>query len=219
MTDPTGGAPTPPPPEPGQAPPPQAPPPQAQPSSWQSTPPPAQVPPAFQPVQVAPGPAPGITYADLVTRIIAFIIDAIILAIPWYILVGLVLATAFINGAGYLIVGLVLGVIYVVGTAVYFVYCWTRLRASVGQRVLSLECVNAADGATLTQDQAIRRWAFLFGPNAISLVANYLFGLLGSLIGLLAFIYVIYLLYTVSQNPKHQGFHDLQASTVVVKRS
>jgi uncharacterized RDD family membrane protein YckC len=176
------------------------------------------VPPAFQPAAVAPGPAPGVTYADLVTRIIAFIIDAIILYIPWVILSAVVFTVVLINGAGFILFGLVLGVIYAVGTAVYFVYCWTRLRASVGQRVLSLECVNAADGATLTQDQAIRRWAWLFGPYCISIVANYVFGLLGSLIGLLAFVYVIYLLYTVSQNPKHQGYHDVQASTVVVKR-
>jgi uncharacterized RDD family membrane protein YckC len=154
-----------------------------------------------------------------VTRIIAFIIDAVILYIPWLVLSAIVLAGAFINGAGFVIIGLVLGVIYAVGTAIYFVYCWTRLRASIGQRVLSLECVNAADGATLTQDQALRRWAFLFGPYVVSIVANYALGLVGSLIGLLAFIYVIYLLYTVSQNSKHQGFHDLQASTVVVKRS
>ena len=41
------------------------------------------------------------------------------------------------------------------------------MRASPGQKVLSLETVNAADGATLTQNQAIRRWAFLWGPTTV----------------------------------------------------
>ena len=216
MTDPAGGPPTPPPPEPAPA---AAPPPTAAPpaqSAWQ-TPPPA-MPSQFQPVAVAAGPAPGVTYADTVARVVAFIIDIVILYIPWIIIASVVLAGAFINGGGNVIIGLVLGVIYAIGTAAYFVYCWTRLRASIGQRLLSLECVNAADGATLTQEQAIRRWAFLFGPYVVSIVANYVFGLLGSLIGLLSFLYVLYLLYTVSQNPKHQGFHDVQAATVVVKR-
>mgnify|MGYP003408801941 CR=1 FL=1 len=41
---------------------------------------------------------------------------------------------------------------------------------------------------------------------------------LGSLLGLVAFGYAIYLLWTASQSPKRQGFHDVQSSTVVVKR-
>ena len=41
---------------------------------------------------------------------------------------------------------------------------------------------------------------------------------LGSLAGLLALGYDLYLLWTASQSPKRQGFHDVQASTVVVKR-
>jgi hypothetical protein len=83
--------------------------------------------------------------------------------------------------------------------------------------------VNAADGATLTRDQAIRRWAWLFGPQVVASVCQFALGatdiaVLGSLIGLLSFLYTIYLLYTASQSPKRQGFHDVQAATVVVKR-
>src|SRR5262245_42018421 len=123
MTDPAGGAPTPPPPEPAPAAPPPAaaPPPQ---SNWQ-TPQPA-MPSAFQPAAVAAGPAPGVTYADTVARSVAFIIDLLILWIPWVIISAAVLATLFVNGAGFVIGGIVLGVIYAIGTAAYFVYCWTR---------------------------------------------------------------------------------------------
>ena len=42
--------------------------------------------------------------------------------------------------------------------------------------------------------------------------------ILGILIELLAVIYLLYLVYTVTQSPKRQGYHDLQAGTVVVKR-
>jgi uncharacterized RDD family membrane protein YckC len=88
------------------------------------------------------------------------------------------------------------------------------MRASPGQKFLNLETVNAADGATLTQNQAIRRWVFLWGPIALGAIVP----ILGILISLLALIYLIYLIYTINQSPKRQGYHDVQAGTVVVKR-
>ncbi len=206
MTEPTGGAPTPPPPQ--------------NPGSWQA--PPSSPQPQFQTAPVATGPAPGVMYADTVTRVIAYIIDALIFFVVAVFVVGLIVLAIFTGGGFVALLGtIVLAVLGLVGSAVYFVYCWTRLRASIGQKVLGLETVNAADGATLTQDQAIRRWAFLFGPTALGAALGYAPGplaILGSLVGLLAFVYEIYLLYTVTQSPKRQGFHDVQAGTVVVKR-
>lgn len=208
MTEPTGGAPTPPPPQDQ--------------GSWQAPPPPTSQP-QFQQAPVATGPAPGVAYADTVTRVIAYIIDALIFFVIAVFVVGLIVLSIFTGGGFVALVGTVLlAVIGLVGSAVYFVYCWTRLRASLGQKVLGLETVNAADGATLTQDQAIKRWAYLFGPTAVGSVLGYAPGalaILGSLIGLLALIYEIYLLYTVTQSPKRQGFHDVQAGTVVIKRT
>lgn len=208
MTDPAGGAPTP----------------QGS-GDWQTPPPPAAPPPQFQPAPVAAGPAPGVSYADLVTRIIAYIIDAILLSVVFWVVGIAILGGLLLTGgvAGALIGFVVLGALYLVGSAIYFIYTWTTMRASPGQKVMSLETVNAADGATLTRDQAIRRWAFLFGPSAVGTVANFALvgtsiSILGSLIGLATFVYTIYLLYTASQSPKRQGFHDVQSGTVVVKR-
>jgi uncharacterized RDD family membrane protein YckC len=211
MTEPTGGAPTPPPPQDQ--------------GSWQAPQPPTPQP-QFQQAPIAAGPAPGVAYSDLVTRIIAYIIDAIILSVVFWVIGIAILGGLLLSGgvAGALIGLVVLGGLYLVGSAIYFIYTWTTMRASPGQKVLNLETVNAADGATLTRDQAIRRWAFLFGPSAIGTVANFAFagtslGILGSLISLATLVYTIYLLYTASQSPKRQGFHDVQAGTVVVKRT
>ena len=207
MTDPAGGAPTP----------------QGS-GNWQTPPPPTPAPGGFQPgnfqqAAVEAGPAPGIAYADLVTRIIAIVIDSVILWIPWMIVWTIVVGAFLVSGGfGFTLIGLVLGVIFAAITGAYFVWTWTTMRARYGQKFLKLETVNAADGATLTRDQAIKRWAFLYGPNVIAMVASSVLGLLGSLISLLALVYVIYLLYTASQSPKRQGFHDVQAGTVVVKR-
>jgi hypothetical protein len=217
-----------------QAPVPPAPAPQAG-GSWQ-TPPPAgqpqpgfQAPAQFQPVAAAAGPAPGVLYADLTTRIIAFIIDAILLGIvaSFVILaVGAIFLGTLLGGNFFiaLVIGVVLAIANMAVSAAYFIWGWTNpsMRASLGQKVLGLQTVSAADGATLTRPQAARRWAFLYGfvalASALQLaLSNSSLGGLASLIGLVAFGYSIYLLWTTSQDAKRQGFHDIQAGTVVIK--
>jgi hypothetical protein len=228
MTDPVGGAPNPEAPipaepagawptEPAAAPPPAAPaPPPATPGpppdggSW-NAPPPAAAPGGFQTQAVVaePGPAPGIAYADLVARIIALIIDAFIVGLIGFI-IGAVF-TAIGGGLFFLLLG---GLVSAAISLTYFVYTWTTMRASPGQKILNLETVNAVDGATVVQRQAVLRWLWLFGPQAIIGVIPFV-----SLFAWpLEVLYGLFLLYTASQSPKRQGYHDVKASTVVVKR-
>lgn len=183
--------------------------------NWQA-PPPGGMPGGFNPnmqqVAAEPGPAPGIAYADLTSRIIALVIDVLILLIPL------------------LIVGVIGGVIPVVGSLIaaiasgaivggYYVYTWTTMRASYGQKFQKLETVSAADGSTLTQPVAIRRAAFLLGPSILVQILGGIpfLGLLSIPLSLVALGYDIYLLYSTTQSPKRQGFHDVQAGTVVIK--
>lgn len=203
MTEPTDRAPTTPPPPSG---------------SWQ---PPSQASTSDFGVPVATGPAPGVAYADTVQRVIAYIIDVVIFWVVALLLIPILIFSIFATGT--ILSSLVIGIIALVASAAYFIYTWTKLRATIGQKVLGLEVVNASDGSTLTTDQAVRRWAFLFGPSALGSALGFTgsatLGVLGSIIGLAAFVYQLYLLYTVTQNPKRQGFHDVQASTVVIKRA
>jgi uncharacterized RDD family membrane protein YckC len=189
--------------------------------NWSSPAPSAASTPAInlQQPAVEPGPAPGIVYADLVTRIIALVIDSLILAIPYFILNTIIVSALFFSGgATFTILSLIVGLLYAALAGVYFVWTWTTQRASYGQKFLKLETVNAADGATLTRDQAIKRFLFLYAGVLISAIGQNVFGFgLGSLFGLVGFGYALYLLYTASQSPKRQGFHDVQAGTVVVK--
>ena len=211
MTDPAGGPPAP----------------QGS-GNWQTPPPPTPTPtptpggfdPAsFKQAAVEAGPAPGVAYADLVTRIIALVIDSVILFIP-YMIVNSILVGMFLLSGGFIItfLGLIVGVLYAALAGAYFVWTWTTQRASYGQKFLKLETVNAADGATLTRDQAIKRFAFLYAGNILSVVGQQVFGVFGMLVSLVGLGYVLYLLYTASQSAKRQGFHDVQAGTVVVKR-
>lgn len=174
--------------------------------------------------QTVAGPG-GMVYSDLPMRIVAYIIDAVILSAAFFflftILGSLFLGSLFVGGFGFgvIIWFVVFVAIYAAMSAIYFIYTWTKMRATIGQRVIGLETVNAADGATLTQAQAIRRYIFLFGPSVLATALSIIgfLGILGSLVSLAVFAYSIYLLYTAANSPTRQGFHDTQAGTAVIK--
>jgi uncharacterized RDD family membrane protein YckC len=181
-------------------------------------------PPPAQPVAGASG----FVYADVPNRAIAYIIDAILLAIVNFI-IGLVLGsflpTTTINpnptGFNDLVTvnygGLVVSaVVNTLINGAYFVYTWTAMRGSVGQKLLGMQVGNSPDGATLRQDQAIKRWIFLGAPLGL-LPALAPIPALGLILALAGLAYFIYLLVTTAQSPTKQGFHDKQANTVVVK--
>ena len=67
--------------------------------------------------------------------------------------------------------------------------------------------------ALLTSASANRSRSLIMSMSALG-VAIPVIGLLLSFVGM---IYSLYLLYTTSQSPKRQGFHDVKAGTVVVK--
>jgi uncharacterized RDD family membrane protein YckC len=213
-------------PEPGTTPAPEAPQPAPTPppaSGWTAAPPPTPV----------PGHA-GLFYADVPNRIIAIIIDAIIVGIVGLI-VSLVLFVAIGSPTTVNTVNdpnSVLGVRFetstnwlstivsaLVGLALpagYYIYTWTAMRGTIGQKALGMQVGNAADGATLTMEQAVKRWLALGGVFALAQFLNPLPGL-GILIGLASFVWVIALLYTTATSPTKQGLHDQYAGSVVVK--
>jgi len=152
--------------------------------------------------------------ASVATRVIAYILDAIVLAIIGIFVVGALYSDVSVVGS------VVRAIIYAVLGYAYFGYSWTAWRASPGQRMFGLVTVNAADGGTLSWNQATMRWLYLFGPS----VFNSLFtisgvGGLSGLVSLIVLVYYIYLLWTTSQDPRHQGFHDKQSNTIVAVKS
>ena len=177
---------------------------------------PGGAPPSWAPPP-PPGPAVGIVYAGFGARLVAYIIDAIILGIISGIVTGILLGTSlaasgtvgYTSLAGTAVVTLVL-------SAGYFVYTWTRMRATPGDRMLGLTVLNAADGAPLTTNQATLRWLLLAGPGALGGLAGYDVGA-GTLIGLLVFLWYLYLAWTTYSDPRRQGFHDRYVQSVVVR--
>ena len=170
----------------------------------------------------------GLIYGDVLNRSIAYIIDAIIIGIVTAILsavvgaiFGPVISFDSLNSllSGGNVNWLVVIIDFAVGLAVsiaYFVYLWTAQRATLGMRVMSLQVGNETDGATLKRDQAIMRWALLFGPAALS-QAFWPVPLIGFILGLASIVWFFVLLFTTWSSPTKQGIHDRSAHTMVVK--
>lgn len=172
----------------------------------------------------APPPSPpmsGLVYADVPNRVIAFILDYVVIIVI-LIVVGLILAplgiaaatigSSTVNAIGSIIVGLI-GLIVAAG---YFIWTWTARRATLGMQLLGMQIGNAGDGRTLTTEQAGRRYLALVGPGILSYALGGL-PVIGLIISLLSLLWVIYLLYTTANSPTKQGWHDVFANTQVVK--
>ena len=183
--------------------------------------------------EATPGPA-GLYYADVPNRVIAQIIDAIILAIVGA-LVGIVLYAVFgtpttldtipdqtspigvrFETRTNFLATLVVTLVGLLISAGYYIYMWTRKRGTIGQRALGMQVGNAADGATMTTEQAVRRWLALGGVFSLTQFLNPVPGV-GALLALLSVVWVIALLVTTAQSPTKQGLHDQFANTIVVK--
>jgi uncharacterized RDD family membrane protein YckC len=148
--------------------------------------------------------------------VIAYIIDAIILGIVGIFVVGIIYSDLSIVGS------VVRAIIFAILGFLYFGYSWITWKASPGQRAMGLMTVNASDGAALTWNQATMRWAFLFGPSVLQSLFSNAIGTtsgLSGIIGLVVLAYYIYLLYTAAQDPRRQGFHDKQVSSLVITKS
>jgi uncharacterized RDD family membrane protein YckC len=140
----------------------------------------------------APQPyAAGANYAGFWIRVVAYIIDAILLGI-----VSGAIDVAFHanpsdpNSSGTGIAGLIN---FVIGIA-YFVGLWSAWGATLGQRIFNLRVVDANTMQPITAGKAIIRY--------IGLVISFL----------VCFVGVIW----VAFDPRKQGWADKMASTLVV---
>ncbi len=182
---------TPPPPPPAAAPPP---PPASQGRQPYATPPQSSwVPPVA-------GPAPGVAYASGGSRLVAYIIDAVVtwalVIVVSLVLGGLAAAGATANsgavaGTSALVWLLALFVIWLG----YFPWFWAHGGATPGMKMLHIRVVREVDGGPVTGGQAILRLLGYW---------------VSSLIFYLGFIWILI-------DAHRQGWHDKIADTVVIQ--
>lgn len=169
-------------------------------------------------------------YADVSNRIVAYVVDAAILAVLTFV-AAVAVSLAFgptvrfpsASAAGEDVVTFnptLATVNALVGAAlalIYFAGSWVVLRGSPGQRLLGMSIGGEADGARLTLGQAVTRWLLLSGPFVFVSVLTA--GLRGTRAAYLAvpLAWYVVLLVTTARDARLQGLHDRLAGTVVVK--
>ena len=170
-----------------------------------------------------PGPA-GLAYADVPNRIMALVIDIIVLSVIGFALAwlfgGLVSEPGAMDAAGGqldLVAFLVVLVLQLALSFAYFAGLWTSLGATVGMRLLGLRIGDEADGRSLSWRQALIRWLFLGLPALLSSLAIYVPNTIGLILGALGVVWLLLLLYTIAQSPTKQGLQDRYAHTILVK--
>jgi uncharacterized RDD family membrane protein YckC len=167
-------------------------------------------------VAEVPG-APGLAFADVASRIAAFLVDVLIVGI-----VGVVVVLALGHGervyterASFVWVSswTVNVAVALLGSA-YFTFFWSGgRRATIGQRMLAIQVGNAFDGRPLTFGQAGRRW----------LGYGIFLGLLAVVPSLRGFatlaqtIWIVVLLASIARSPMKQGLHDRFAHSALVR--
>lgn len=163
--------------------------------------------PAWQTPPEEPGPAPGVQFAPHGERLVAYIIDALIvgllLIVTVVVFVGAVLAGTSVGSSGTATVNplaAIGGIVFVVLVFVlafgYFPFFWARGGQTPGMKLFRLYVVRDADGGPISAGQAILR-----------LIGYWINGI----VLYIGFIWVFI-------DARRRGWHDLIAGTVVIKR-
>jgi uncharacterized RDD family membrane protein YckC len=164
---------------------------------------PSSAPPYWQGGAQPAGPAPGVEFAGYGARIVAYLIDGVILGIVIAILSFVLFAVLAgtmrddsISGAGVLATTVWVGVILLT-SLVYFPYFWQRSGQTPGMKMFDIRVVRDKDGGPVGWGGAILRF---IGYSINSIV----FGLP------IGWLWILF-------DSRRRGWHDLIGGTVVVK--
>jgi len=170
-----------------------------------------------------PGPA-GLLFADVPNRIMALIIDVIVLSVIGFVLAGLfgglVTEPGAIDSAGGELDVAAFVIVLVLQLALSFAYfgsLWTLAGTTVGMRLLGLRIGDESDGHHISWRQSAIRWLLLGIPSLLSSLAVYVPNAIGLILGVLGVAWMLLLLYTMAQSPAKQGLHDRYAHTIVIR--
>jgi uncharacterized RDD family membrane protein YckC len=155
--------------------------------------------------------APGIAYAGTAARVVAYLIDGLVLGLAVLVVVAVLAAIFPSDPTSFSIAYTILTVAI---ELVYFVGLWaSSYRATLGMRVLQLQIGNATDGRTLTPEQAVRRWIAMGFP--LALLA--LIPALATASGALFLLWLVILTFSIAMSPTKQGLHDRFAGSAIAR--
>jgi uncharacterized RDD family membrane protein YckC len=159
--------------------------------------------------------AAGLAIAGTPRRLIAYLVDALIVSLLAYLVdVAAVVAIGRSTAQAQTITNGVLTIAFVVIGLAYSIWGWrSSRRGTPGMRLFKLQVGNAFDGRRLTVEQALSRWFVLGDIVGLLYLSPALVGL-GSLISIAI---PLVLLVTTVASPTKQGLHDRFARSVVVE--
>lgn len=170
-----------------------------------------------------PGPA-GLYYADVPNRIMALVIDIIVLSFCGFLLAwlfgGLVSEPGALDSGGGELDIAAFVLVLVLQLAISFAYfgsLWTLRGATLGMRLLGLRIGDESEGRSITWRQSAIRWLSLGIPSLLVSLAVYVPNIIGLILASLGVAWLLLLLYTMAQSPTKQGLHDRYAHTILVR--
>ena len=178
-----------------------------------------QVPPYGAPPAGAYGYVPGPTdaqgrpLAEWWQRLVAIIIDGLILAIPFYIILAIAVGSGGVYRSSFVVGAFIVGIIFAAIELAYFAYLTGGEKGqTVGQMALGIAVRDQSTGGPIgTQRGAIR--ILVLAPGiAVSWIP-----IIGGLLSVLAFLYTIVAALSPLWDSRRQGFHDKVAKTDVIK--
>ncbi len=101
-----------------------------------------------------------IIYANAVTRLIANIIDVVILAL-FYSLFKKVVGTGFMQD-----------IVFYLAIMIFYIYCWRLKQATPGKMIFSMKIVDQNTLMPAKPDKYFVRFVILYGPLFITLICN-----------------------------------------------
>lgn len=182
------------------------PPPPPPPAATAAEPPPPYPPPAYPPptpwaMPAEPlGPAPGVRFAAHGGRLLAYVVDAILVSVlvtVVTVLLAIPIAALAIAGADALAAlgGLLVFVALLAVSLGYFPWFWVKGGATPGMRIFNLKVVRDRDGGPLGWSEAFLRLVGFW---------------ISSLVFYLGFAWILI-------DKRRRGWHDLIAGTVMVQ--
>jgi uncharacterized RDD family membrane protein YckC len=154
-----------------------------------------------RPVEPA-GPAPGVAFAGHGARLVAYLVDGLILTIALFVLVAVPAMVGFVAfarndgpGMGAIAVAVVLSLVAIVVSIAYFPFFWARSGQTPGMKLFRLRVVRDRDGGPISGGQAVMRLVG-YWINSVALYIGF------------AWILV---------DQRRRGWHDLIAGTVVIE--
>ena len=167
-----------------------------QPTGYGAPPPGYAQPPGWYVPPQPPGPAPGVWFAPHGDRLVAYILDSLVLFAIMFVGMIVLVPFAFAGRGSAGIAFLVFFLLLIVVFIGYFPFFWARGGQTPGMKPFRLYVVRDSDGGPISGGQAFLR-------------------LLGYWVNGIAF-YIGFI--WVFVDDRRRGWHDLIAGTLVVKR-